>query len=318
MYSPSVLKSGIHTRMKSNPVANFMRTCGKGVVVITGAGCSTESGIPDYRSPNGLYNKRDFKPLTRSRFMSGEREQRRYWVRSLLGYSTMSHACCNATHLSLQALSEREWIRRIVTQNVDGLHHLAANGGSLPFHVEDDTTLYTRSIAPLTELHGNIHLVSCMNCKAVSPRRLLQRRLREANTHLLRRLAATELDGGGSRPDGDFDANETIVDDMVLVRCTECDGNLRPHVVLFGENVPVETVESTFAVVRKATGVLCLGTSLQVYSAFRFVDAASKNSIPIMIVNHGVTRGDSLATEKVDTSSVATVMREAAGDLMAM
>lgn len=309
--------------MQSEALAFFLKRCGPGIITITGAGCSTESGIPDYRSPSGVYRRENFKPLTAARFLTSEREQRRYWMRSLLGFSTVNNARPNDTHWALKAMYQKGTVKHIVTQNVDGLHHVAHHGtqqqeqdaiAGPPY----DSTLYTQSDAPLTELHGNIHLVQCVACQAVTPRRQLQAVMRETNKDLIEEYTQSArgdaTKAGAPQPDGDFEVANQWSDRFTLTKCT-CGGCLRPHVVLFGENVPAETVERTYAKVRNAPGLLCLGTSLQVYSAFRFVQAAKESGVPVLIANHGATRGDPFADIKLDTASVGTLLKDVASKL---
>lgn len=297
-------------------VAELLRTQGRGVVALTGAGISTASGIPDYRSPNGLYRRKDFKPLTWQRFKQSETERKRYWARSMLGYSTMSSALPNEGHEALQSLADMRWVTSIVTQNVDGLHHFAAN--SAPHDADEWSTAYLKSRAPLVELHGNIHMTRCMQCSQQVPRRVLQRLLQERNAGLVQRVSALKAAASKddeARPDGDYAADESVAAEMRLVPCGSCGADLRPDVVLFGENVPLTRVEHTFELVRNSSALLCCGTSLQVYSAFRFVEFASKLGTPIVIATHGVTRGDHLATLKIDVSAVSEFLKDVCSEL---
>lgn len=287
-------------------VAERLSAGGKGVLAITGAGCSTESGIPDYRSPTGVYRRPDFKPLTAHRFLSSGNERKRYWARSMMGYSTVSYAKPNASHHSLHTLVHADWVRHVVTQNVDGLHHAAANGDVEP---EGSTAhlWYTTGNLSLTELHGNIHMVRCVSCSLKKPRVMLQKELLSLNHDLVESLRGKNTralaDGDASLPDGS-------VEEMKLIDCAQCGGMLRPDVVLFGENVPKPSVDFVYNEVNQCTSVLCCGTSLQVYSALRFVEAARDLGKPIIIVNHGATRADKLATMKVDEPSIATFLQE--------
>jgi NAD-dependent deacetylase sirtuin 4 len=283
------------------------------VVVITGAGCSTESGIPDYRSPNGLYKRPGFKPLTAQTFFRSQAEQQRYWGRSMMGYSSLVGKSCNLAHMALNSLCAEGVVDHVVTQNVDGLHHLAANGGIFDTLRPD---ALTTSSAPLTELHGSIHLVSCSSCGKIVRRGDYQRRLVAANAALLAELqherAAAEAQGGAGgmmRPDGDYAMGPEHAQRVALVGCESCgQGPMRPHVVMFGENVPSACVALVSAKVTQASCVVCAGTSLQVYSAYRFVKLAKDHGVPVAIVNMGATRGDALADIKVECSSVATML----------
>lgn len=280
------------------------------MVVLTGAGCSTESGIPDYRGPHGRYRREDFVPLTYQVFSSTDNEKRRYWARSMLGYKTMLGASCNDTHLGLHALGRAGVVSHILTQNVDGLHHLATYGG------QGDTSpegfhKYIVDASPqpyqLTEIHGNIHQVICMDCKHVIPRALLQDELRRLNPSIYDRFADEAY---LVRPDGDFNAPTEAVAAMRLVTCSVCGGHLKPHVVLFGENVPLDVARTTVAAVKASSCLVCLGTSLQVFSAYRYVLAAKDANVPVVIVNDGKTRGDGEADLKIETNSTAIVIRE--------
>lgn len=286
---------------------------GRGCVVLTGAGCSTESGIPDYRGPNGRYHRADFVPLTFQNFMRDDDEKRRYWVRSMLGYSTMAGASCNATHMSLHAFTTAKTVSHILTQNVDGLHHLATYGGVGDVG-EAQYYKYTTSDAPLSEVHGNIHNVICTSCGFQMPRARLQRELRERNVELYAQYGA---DLSRVRPDGDYSAPVEAVHAMQLVMCPTCGGFFKPHVVLFGENVPERTVSTTMGVMEgKASCLLCLGTSLQVFSAYRYVLKAKELGIPVAIVNAGTTRADALADLKLDVESVGNVLAETAHEVL--
>ncbi|KAG5478730.1 hypothetical protein LSCM1_06134 [Leishmania martiniquensis] len=299
-------------------LALFMERCsarnpGRGCVVLTGAGCSTESGIPDYRGPNGRYHRNDFVPLTFQNFMRDDNEKRRYWARSMLGYSTMLGASCNASHMALQALAKSGAVTHILTQNVDGLHHLATYGGVGDVK-EDHCHKYTTSNALLTEVHGNIHKVICISCGFLMPRARLQCKLQEENRALCEQYGANM---SRFRPDGDYNAPAEAVNGMKLVMCPQCNGFLKPHVVLFGENVPKPIVETTMGVVRdKASCLLCLGTSLQVYSAYRYVLQAKQLGIQVAIVNAGETRADAMADLKLDVESVGSVLAETAHEML--
>lgn len=305
---------------KTSSLSHFISRCNwnspkRGCVVLTGAGCSTESGIPDYRGPHGRYRRDDFVPLTYQRFMKMEEERRRYWARSMLGYSTLSAASCNATHMAIHALTEHGVISHILTQNVDGLHHLAAHGG-IGGSLEQDHEKYTTSASPLSEIHGNIHLAICVNCKRVLPRTRVQRLLREANREV---CAMYDAEKSRVRPDGDYSAPQEAVEAMHLVGCPKCGGNLKPHVVLFGENVPLPVVTATMEVVRQqASCLLCLGTSLQVFSAYRYLLLAKEIGIPIAIATAGITRGDALADLKLDVERVSDLIALTAHDLLGL
>jgi len=243
---------------------------GRPLVVLTGAGLSTDSGIPDYRGP-GSPNR---TPMTYQEFVSGPEAQRRYWARSALGWSRMGRAQPNAGHRALAALDPE----LLITQNVDGLHEAAGS---------------RRVVA----LHGRIADVVCLGCRATSSRAALQERIEALNPGWLERHASAEV-----RPDGDVELDET--DDFVVPACTGCGGVLKPDVVFFGENVPPARVERCYAAVDALAGsggvLLAVGTSLTVMSGFRFVRRAARAGTPVVIANRGPTRGDDLATYTLD------------------
>jgi NAD-dependent SIR2 family protein deacetylase len=242
----------------------------RALVVLTGAGLSTDSGIPDYRGP-GSPNR---TPMTFQEFVSGPEAQRRYWARSHLGWGRMRRAEPNDGHRALARLDPD----LLITQNVDGLHEAAGS-------------------RRLVALHGRIAEVVCLSCRATSPRSALQERLAAANPGYAERHAAAV-----ARPDGDVELDDT--DDFVVPGCADCGGVLKPDVVFFGENVPPPRVERCYAAVDALAdsggALLVAGSSLTVMSGFRFVRRAAKAGVPVVIVNRGTTRGDELATYKLD------------------
>jgi len=238
------------------------------LVVLTGAGLSTDSGIPDYRGPGSPARM----PMTYQEFVSGYDAQQRYWARSHLGWSRMRGASPNAGHFALARLDPS----LLITQNVDGLHERAG----------------ARSVVAL---HGRISEVVCLSCRAVTPRRGLQDQMDLANPAWLSRHASI-----ATRPDGDVDLEETS--GFVVPRC-RCGGVLKPDVVFFGENVPAVRVSRCYEAVDAlgSSGVLlAIGTSLTVMSGYRFVRRAARSGTRVVIVNRGDTRGDDLATYKVE------------------
>ena len=243
-----------------------------GVVVLSGAGLSTESGIPDYRGPSGA--ARPATPMTYQAFTGDPLARRRYWARSQLGWKVIARAQPNAGHLAVAALQDAGLLDGIVTQNVDGLHTAAG-------------------ARELVELHGNLDRVVCLGCGRLSPRAELDRRLREANPEW--QAEATAL-----KPDGDVDLADEAVQSFRVVDCEACGGMLKPDVVFFGENVPRERVQHCFALVESARSLLVLGSSLTVMSGYRFVLRAAKHGIPVGIVNGGATRGDDKASVRID------------------
>jgi NAD-dependent SIR2 family protein deacetylase len=241
------------------------------LVVLTGAGLSTESGVPDYRGPNAPARM----PMTFQEFLSGPVTRQRYWARSHLGWGRMRRAEPNAGHRALAALPGLDLL---ITQNVDGLHEQADQ-------------------PRLVALHGRIADVICLACRRTSPRAALQRRLAELNPGYAERHPEA-----ASRPDGDVEHDDTT--DFVVPDCDDCGGVLKPDLVFFGENVPTDRVERCYAAVDALpdrSGVLLVaGSSLTVMSGLRFVKRAAKAGTPVVIVNRGTTRGDDLATVKVD------------------
>ena len=240
------------------------------LTVLTGAGVSTDSGIPDYRGPGAP----DRRPMSYQQFVSGPEAQQRYWARSYLGWSRMRHAEPNPAHLALSRLEAAGRVGLLVTQNVDGLHERAGS----------------RS---LVALHGRIADVVCISCRHQSSRAALQARMDLLNPEFgLRHLEAS------TRPDGDVELETTRGFRVPL--CEVCGGALKPDVVFFGENVPKQRVQRCYDAVESADALLVAGSSLTVLSGFRFVRHAYKLGIPVVIVNRGATRGDELATHKLD------------------
>jgi len=256
------------------------------LVVITGAGLSTDSGIPDYRGPGSPSRL----PMTYQDFVSGPTAQQRYWARSHLGWGRMKKASPNAGHLALAQLDPE----LLITQNVDGLHEAAGS---------------RRMVA----LHGRIADVVCLGCRATSSRAALHQRLAAHNPHWESRHATVEV-----RPDGDVELDDT--DDFVVPGCDDCGGVLKPDVVFFGENVPPPRVERCYAAVdalaESGGALLVAGSSLTVMSGFRFVRRAAKGGIPVVIVNRGPTRGDELAAYKLEVGCSEFLSELAANSLV--
>jgi NAD-dependent SIR2 family protein deacetylase len=243
-----------------------------GVVVLSGAGLSTESGIPDYRGPSGA--ARRATPMTLQTFMGSLAARRRYWARSHVGWGLIARAEPNDGHHAVANLQAQGLLDGIVTQNVDGLHSGAG-------------------AHDVVELHGSLDRVVCMECGQLSAREQLDARLTAANRGW--RAQATAVN-----PDGDVELSEEALSGFRVVDCLTCGGVLKPDVVFFGESVPRDRVQHAFALVEDAGCLLVLGSSLTVMSGYRFVLRAAKLGIPVAIVNDGVTRGDAQATVKVD------------------
>ena len=242
------------------------------VVVLSGAGLSTESGIPDYRGPTGA--ARPSTPMTYQAFTGDPAARRRYWARSHLGWRLIARASPNAGHRAVADLQRSGLLRGVVTQNVDGLHQ---SGGA----------------RAVVELHGSLDRVVCLGCRTLSQRGELDRRLRAANPGFDARVTAVN-------PDGDVDLPEEALAGFRPVDCALCGGMLKPDVVFFGETVPADRVQRCFELVEGAGLLLVLGSSLRVMSGYRFVLRAAKLGIPVAIVNQGETRGDAAATVRVD------------------
>jgi NAD-dependent SIR2 family protein deacetylase len=253
------------------------------IVALTGAGLSTDSGIPDYRGPGSPRRT----PMTYQEFLSGEAAQRRYWARSHVGWARMGHAAPNAGHRALSALERCGALHGLITQNVDGLHAAAGSRAVI-------------------DLHGRIADVVCVGCRRRSSRAELQERLTVLNPGFVE-AAGTAVEAA---PDGD--AELAAVDGFRPARCTGCGGVLKPDVVFFGENVPRDRVASAYAMVDAAAALLVAGSSLTVMSGLRFVRYAHKAGVPVVIVNRGATRGDPLATVRVDAGCSETLSALAA------
>jgi NAD-dependent SIR2 family protein deacetylase len=239
----------------------------RGVVVLSGAGLSTESGIPDYRGPSGA--ARRSTPMTYQAFTRDPIARRRYWARSHLGWRTIGDARPNAGHRAVARLQELAVLDGIITQNVDGLHQAAGAHG-------------------VVELHGNLARIACLDCGSTSPRGELAARLNAANPGFAAAVSAIN-------PDGDVDLDDAELDGFAVVDCADCGGMLKPDVVYFGETVPPDRVSRSFALVAGARTLLVLGSSLTVMSGRRFVLRAVKDGVRVAIVNQGVTRGDAYA-----------------------
>ncbi|MFJ8588937.1 NAD-dependent protein deacetylase [Streptomyces sp. NPDC093595] len=244
------------------PVADALST--GGVLVLSGAGISTESGIPDYRGEGGSLSRHT--PMTYQEFTASALARRRYWARSHLGWRTFGSARPNAGHRAVAAFGRYGLLSGVITQNVDGLHQAAGSEG-------------------VVELHGSLDRVVCLSCGASSPRRELAVRLGQAN-------AGFEPVAAGINPDGDADLTDEQVGDFRVLPCTVCGGILKPDVVFFGEAVPPRRIEHCRRLVREAASLLVLGSSLTVMSGLRFVRQAAQAGKPVLIVNRDPTRGD--------------------------
>ncbi|MBX3248516.1 MAG: NAD-dependent protein deacetylase [Myxococcales bacterium] len=252
---------------------------GRRVAALTGAGISTESGIPDYRGPETRRRARN--PIQYRDFLGSEEGRRRYWARALVGWRRFSSTTPNAAHHALVALERAGALTGVVTQNVDRLHHAAGSRA-------------------VVELHGTLHDVVCLSCGDVSPRQELQETLERLNPHYVALAAEMAPDGDAEVERGRALRADQSFADFRLVSCRRCGGPLKPHVVFFGEGVPKERVDAAWAMVDAAEVLLVVGSSLAVFSGYRFVRGAARRGQPIAIVNLGETRGDLHATVRVD------------------
>jgi NAD-dependent SIR2 family protein deacetylase len=241
-------------------------------VVLSGAGLSTESGIPDYRGPTG--RARRATPMTYQAFTASAAARQRYWARSHLGWQHITRATPNQGHYAVAELTQRGLVAGVITQNVDGLHQAAG-------------------ASRVTELHGSLHRVICLSCGQRTGRAELHARLEAANPSWAPSAAAIN-------PDGDAVLGDEATGSFQVVDCTWCHGLLKPDVVFFGENVPRPRVEACYAMVAAARSLIVLGSSLTVMSGLRFVRHAARLGSPVVIVNQGTTRGDQFATATLD------------------
>jgi len=248
---------------------------GKSILVLTGAGVSTESGIPDYRGEG----KTERHPMTFDVFMGTEAARARYWARSYVGWSVIANAKPNASHFALAQAESLGRISHIITQNVDSLHQKA---GSKKF----------------TELHGRLDKVVCMSCRALIDRLAMDDLIENLNPNIRKDLSVEFT------PDGDAEIEATA--DFRIPPCPSCGGILKPDVVFFGESVPTDRVASTMEQLERAEALLVAGSSLAVNSGMRFARAANKAGKPIVIVNVGPTKADEIAVAKIEApTSVA-------------
>ena len=245
---------------------------GRRVVALTGAGCSTESGIPDYRGPTTRERART--PLQHKQFVSDERARARYWARSLIGWPRFAQARPNPAHTALARLERAGALVGLITQNVDGLHTLAGS-------------------ERVVELHGALRDVRCLGCGALEPRARLQERLLALNPGWAVQRAQLA-------PDGDAELADHAVAGFRVADCLRCGGALKPSVVFFGAGVPRPVVDDAFRLLEQAEALLVVGTSLSVFSGLRFVRAAAQRGIPIGLINLGPTRGDDMVQVRVD------------------
>ncbi|HKI56381.1 MAG TPA: NAD-dependent protein deacetylase [Trueperaceae bacterium] len=251
------------------PLADLL--AGRRVLVLSGAGLSTESGIPDYRGPDSA--RRKGTPITYQEFTRSEAARRRYWARSFLGWPAMRAKRPNDGHRAIARLEHAGVVCGVLTQNVDGLHHAAGSRRVL-------------------ELHGTLASVRCLRCDRLEPRDAVQHRLAAANPDFAGHEATMA-------PDGDAELAPDLEAGFEPVRCRGCGGVLKPDVVFFGENVPRPRLERSWAMLADAGVLLVLGSSLTVRSGYRYVVRAAAEGLPVAIVNDGPTRGDGDASVRL-------------------
>ena len=249
-------------------------TSAERLVVLTGAGCSTESGIPDYRDDEGQWKRS--RPVLFEDFIAREPVRRRYWARSFVGWGPFSQAAPGAAHFALARLEALGLVKSLITQNVDGLHQRAGSSNVI-------------------ELHGTLTPVSCLGCGQRHSRRSVQQRLDILNP-------AWRTICVDAAPDGDAQLDAADWEDFQVPDCERCGGLLKPDVVFFGERVPRDRVTHSMAELESADGLLVVGSSLMVFSGFRFAREAERRGIIIGAINRGRTRADPFLRFKVRTS----------------
>lgn len=276
-WMPADPNRGVHAALCSSysdpldRLADFVERYPR-LFVLTGAGCSTDSGIPDYRDANGNWKHR--QPIRYQAFIGSEQTRRRYWARSLLGWPTFARARPNAAHLALARLEAAGFIHQMVTQNVDGLHQQAGS-------------------RRVIDLHGWLDAVVCLNCRYRGSRAAFQHSLVEANPDFAT-LAAV------AGPDGDADLEVLDFSAFQIPGCPNCGGILKPAVVFFGESVPKPRVERACQRLADADALLVVGSSLTVLSGYRFCRQAAARNQPIAALNLGRTRADAELALKVN------------------
>lgn len=261
------------------------------LVVLTGAGCSTESGIPDYRSPGGVWARH--KPIYFSAFVRSAEVRRFYWARSYRGWPRFDAARPNDAHRALAELERRGRVHQLITQNVDDLHQEAGSRA-------------------VVQLHGRNRIVVCLDCGGEIPREEMQERIAGLNPGWVNE--SLDPDEADFAPDGDSEIAREAVGNFRVPECHRCGGVLKPAVVFFGESVPPEKVAYAMRRVDEADALLVVGSSLTVWSGFRFAKRAAERGIPIAIVNIGPTRADELAEVKIE-ARCGGVLAEAAAAL---
>ncbi|KAL0008187.1 hypothetical protein SO802_009689 [Lithocarpus litseifolius] len=258
------------------------------LMVLTGAGISTECGIPDYRSPNGAYSS-GFKPITHQEFLRSSQARRWYWARSYAGWRRFTAAQPGAAHIALASLEKAGRINFMITQNVDRLHHCA---GSKP-----------------PELHGTVYTVVCLDCGFSFCQNSFQDQVKELNPKWAAAIESFDYGNPGSdksfgmkqRPDGDIEIDKKFwEEDFHIPTCQKCNGVLKPDVIFFGDNVPKDRADKAMEAAKGCDAFLVLGSSLMTMSAFQLLRAAHEAGAATAIVNMGVTRADDIVPLKIN------------------
>ena len=256
-----------------NALCHFIQT-NQPLLILTGAGCSTDSGIPDYRDENGAWKNK--QPVQFRDFVADVNVRKRYWARSMAGWTRISVAKPNAAHIALAQLQQQGLVHLIITQNVDGLHQKAGDGKIL-------------------DLHGRLESVVCINCGASETRKQFQDKLERHNQSFT----------GASytiAPDGDAELMNSDFSGFYIPPCQVCDGILKPDVVFFGESVPKSRLNIALEELARAAGLLVIGSSLMVYSGYRFCKIALETNKPVAVINLGHTRADGKLQLKIEHS----------------
>ncbi len=278
----------VATETEASRLSDFVARSER-LLVLTGAGCSTQSGIPDYRDSDGRW-KRGGRPVMYQDFVADEDVRRRYWARAVVGWQRMREAQPNDAHVALAALESAGFVDRLITQNVDGLHHKAGS-------------------RRVIDLHGRVDMVCCLRCGRRQARDDIQAELARRNP------AFVGLDALAA-PDGDADLEGVDFSGFDVPDCAACDGLLKPDVVFFGESVPRERVSAAMAAADAADALLVVGSSLMVWSGFRFAKRMSDDGKPVAALNVGRTRADELLALKV-SAPCAEALRSLASSMLA-
>lgn len=284
------LRSDAGIRARAGSIGELARFVSnhRRIVLLTGAGCSTGSGIPAYRDESGRWQRR--QPIFYQDFLGDPVMQRRYWARSFFGWRVMQQARPGNTHAALASLAATGRLAGLITQNVDGLHQRAGH-------------------AEVLELHGGLERVLCLDCGLGSNRNELQRRLELLNPDWSPEVLEIN-------PDGDAELDDRAYPGFRIAGCRDCGGTLKPDVVFFGESVPRTRLAAADRLVEEADAMLIVGTSLVVWSGYRLARRAAERCIPIAAVNNGRTRADGILDFKLE-GDCAAVLEQALSGLAA-